>query len=134
MWSFRWLKTKSSRTDRKNWALFILLGDMKSFIGLQCCLKDITTMAIRLRSRSEEHTSELQSPCNLVCRLLLEKKNIKLTHHGTHTSAPRPGDARTTPVAGLRPGGLIPRLLGVPATASGSPPLTSHVRTTHRRT
>src|SRR5256885_17209646 len=28
----------------------------------------------RQRSRSEEHTSELQSPCNLVCRLLLEKK------------------------------------------------------------
>src|SRR5256885_9265839 len=27
------------------------------------------------RDRSEEHTSELQSPCNLVCRLLLEKKN-----------------------------------------------------------
>src|SRR5688500_19771219 len=27
--------------------------------------------------RSEEHTSELQSPCNLVCRLLLEKKKIK---------------------------------------------------------
>src|SRR5256885_9843244 len=26
------------------------------------------------RQRSEEHTSELQSPCNLVCRLLLEKK------------------------------------------------------------
>src|SRR5256885_6187484 len=29
------------------------------------------------RSRSEEHTSELQSPCNLVCRLLLEKKKNK---------------------------------------------------------
>src|SRR5256885_9859330 len=28
----------------------------------------------RARARSEEHTSELQSPCNLVCRLLLEKK------------------------------------------------------------
>src|SRR5256885_5517869 len=28
----------------------------------------------RRRHRSEEHTSELQSPCNLVCRLLLEKK------------------------------------------------------------
>src|SRR5688500_19805871 len=28
----------------------------------------------RHRVRSEEHTSELQSPCNLVCRLLLEKK------------------------------------------------------------
>src|SRR5256885_12357100 len=27
-------------------------------------------------SRSEEHTSELQSPCNLVCRLLLEQKNL----------------------------------------------------------
>src|SRR2546426_9313849 len=30
-----------------------------------------------LRNRSEEHTSELQSPCNLVCRLLLEKKKKK---------------------------------------------------------
>src|SRR3989454_2922052 len=29
------------------------------------------------RDRSEEHTSELQSPCNLVCRLLLEKKKEK---------------------------------------------------------
>src|SRR5688500_19913906 len=29
------------------------------------------------KSRSEEHTSELQSPCNLVCRLLLEKKKNK---------------------------------------------------------
>src|SRR5256885_9149704 len=28
------------------------------------------------KERSEEHTSELQSPCNLVCRLLLEKKKI----------------------------------------------------------
>src|SRR5256885_8523872 len=28
-------------------------------------------------ARSEEHTSELQSPCNLVCRLLLEKKKNK---------------------------------------------------------
>src|SRR2546426_8493086 len=33
--------------------------------------------------RSEEHTSELQSPCNLVCRLLLEKKK-KLTNHPHH--------------------------------------------------
>src|SRR5256885_8380235 len=31
-------------------------------------------------NRSEEHTSELQSPCNLVCRLLLEKKKKKQTH------------------------------------------------------
>src|SRR2546426_6763430 len=33
--------------------------------------------------RSEEHTSELQSPCNLVCRLLLEKKKTKITHANT---------------------------------------------------
>src|SRR3989454_7404267 len=31
------------------------------------------------RMRSEEHTSELQSPCNLVCRLLLEKKTTDMT-------------------------------------------------------
>src|SRR2546426_4927423 len=31
----------------------------------------------RAALRSEEHTSELQSPCNLVCRLLLEKKKKK---------------------------------------------------------
>src|SRR5256885_12857514 len=40
--------------------------------------------------RSEEHTSELQSPCNLVCRLLLEKKKhksicITITKHNTIT-------------------------------------------------
>src|SRR5205807_4445894 len=41
--------------------------------------KDIDEGAVKFRRqagsvRSEEHTSELQSPCNLVCRLLLEKK------------------------------------------------------------
>src|SRR5256885_12814994 len=38
--------------------------------------------------RSEEHTSELQSPCNLVCRLLLEKKkmnNNRTYHNSTMT-------------------------------------------------
>src|SRR5688500_19406824 len=35
----------------------------------------VPVSAIRTAVRSEEHTSELQSPCNLVCRLLLEKKN-----------------------------------------------------------
>src|SRR2546430_9838944 len=34
--------------------------------------------------RSEEHTSELQSQSNLVCRLLLEKNNIQLDAHVTH--------------------------------------------------
>src|SRR5256885_4106741 len=37
--------------------------------------KHLAPIAVRcLKNRSEEHTSELQSPCNLVCRLLLEKK------------------------------------------------------------
>src|SRR3989454_5376511 len=36
------------------------------------------------RGRSEEHTSELQSPCNLVCRLLLEKKKKKKQYYKSH--------------------------------------------------
>src|SRR5256885_13216618 len=40
----------------------------------------------RRSQRSEEHTSELQSPCNLVCRLLLEKKkkNTKILQQEQH--------------------------------------------------
>src|SRR5256885_10182855 len=37
----------------------------------------LTLLVLVLQTRSEEHTSELQSPCNLVCRLLLEKKKNK---------------------------------------------------------
>src|SRR2546426_93266 len=40
----------------------------------------------RLAVRSEEHTSELQSPCNLVCRLLLEKKKKKKQQHESRMS------------------------------------------------
>src|SRR5205807_9194391 len=40
------------------------------------CLANLHTIGHAMNLyRSEEHTSELQSPCNLVCRLLLEKKN-----------------------------------------------------------
>src|SRR5256885_9128713 len=40
--------------------------------------------------RSEEHTSELQSPCNLVCRLLLEKKKKNsFMYHAAFTLSPR---------------------------------------------
>src|SRR5256886_8831582 len=38
----------------------------------------------QLVSRSEEHTSELQSQSNLVCRLLLEKKNNNINHQSNH--------------------------------------------------
>src|SRR5256885_9178119 len=37
------------------------------------------THRVKPFTRSEEHTSELQSPCNLVCRLLLEKKKERPT-------------------------------------------------------
>src|SRR5688500_20289948 len=40
-----------------------------------CPPRSTTGRCTSTSSRSEEHTSELQSPCNLVCRLLLEKKN-----------------------------------------------------------
>src|SRR6202030_4474404 len=44
--------------------------------------------------RSEEHTSELQSPCNLVCRLLLEKKNKTYDHKFAYNFDP----LRATPL------------------------------------
>src|SRR2546426_5772638 len=49
--------------------------------------------------RSEEHTSELQSPCNLVCRLLLEKKKKynTLTTTGLWTNGQQNCELRQTP-------------------------------------
>src|SRR5256885_3000736 len=42
--------------------------------GVECQVRERTTATtFDWAMRSEEHTSELQSPCNLVCRLLLEK-------------------------------------------------------------
>src|ERR1022692_2527715 len=52
--------------------------------------------------RSEEHTSELQSPCNLVCRLLLEKKKTSTV------SGPGLTDRLRRPVQRL-PGGAQPK-------------------------
>src|SRR2546426_6915868 len=45
-----------------------------SFLGKLVEIKKTIRADSMLAGRSEEHTSELQSPCNLVCRLLLEKK------------------------------------------------------------
>src|SRR6266446_9636405 len=55
---------KALEKERRDGALVLAAAD---FAGL-------VAEADRLELRSEEHTSELQSPCNLVCRLLLEKK------------------------------------------------------------
>src|SRR5256885_8831701 len=45
--------------------------------GAQTAIGAIEALLKGEQQRSEEHTSELQSPCNLVCRLLLEKKKAE---------------------------------------------------------
>src|SRR5256885_13133310 len=51
------------------------LNDSDPVIHTTPSTPEPATTATATTLRSEEHTSELQSPCNLVCRLLLEKKN-----------------------------------------------------------
>src|SRR5256885_10022169 len=71
------------------------------------------------RARSEEHTSELQSPCNLVCRLLLEKKKTHTSPQELtcpHPPTPRPPCHRDPPCS--RPSALRIVPAGVPATLS----------------
>src|SRR2546426_2305427 len=51
-----------------------LFGERIAIVELEGLIVDVDD---QVRERSEEHTSELQSPCNLVCRLLLEKKKKK---------------------------------------------------------
>src|SRR5690348_17999306 len=63
--------TCSDLEDVLPFAELELLGHQRHDIGLTHRLR----IADR-QGRSEEHTSELQSPVHLVCRLLLEKKNI----------------------------------------------------------
>src|SRR2546426_12784656 len=57
-----------------------LVGDGLRRLGGDGDDRDLDAARLHLACRSEEHTSELQSPCNLVCRLLLEKKKKKYTH------------------------------------------------------
>src|SRR2546426_7350660 len=59
-----------------------LAGEVPAY-GLEFRAYDVVApvedWGLRGAERSEEHTSELQSPCNLVCRLLLEKKKKTIT-------------------------------------------------------
>src|SRR5256885_9465481 len=57
------------RADR-----FPQLDSVREFLSLAPLTDDNLRQSEPRDHRSEEHTSELQSPCNLVCRLLLEKK------------------------------------------------------------
>src|SRR3989454_7002526 len=53
------------------------IGQQSKFMHLEGEIRESGVYQIQQGERSEEHTSELQSPCNLVCRLLLEKKKNK---------------------------------------------------------
>src|ERR1022692_59560 len=53
-------------------------------ISAQGCIQNLVGADHATCIRSEEHTSELQSPCNLVCRLLLEKTIKLYCHRSSH--------------------------------------------------
>src|SRR5256885_4031284 len=70
--------------DRGDGAALVRLGEVPrervtGFVAMRIAIEDAVVEVAHVACsgtevRSEEHTSELQSPCNLVCRLLLEKK------------------------------------------------------------
>src|SRR5256885_8769615 len=64
-----WFNTTPTATGRPDGAELMIW--LKRTGGIQPAGSKVASGA---KIRSEEHTSELQSPCNLVCRLLLEKK------------------------------------------------------------
>src|SRR5256885_12820928 len=68
------------RLDRRE-----MFGDKQNLPDVMSVMRDLPVDRALRSSRSEEHTSELQSPCNLVCRLLLEKK--KPQQHATRQDA-----------------------------------------------
>src|SRR5256885_17006606 len=63
---------RRSRNCPASWGAQGLCGNQQR--GMACSSRVPISPRWRRADRSEEHTSELQSPCNLVCRLLLEKK------------------------------------------------------------
>src|SRR5256885_13336435 len=63
-----------SANEPKSVSLGVTYSLRVSSVGVPLVVSSIRAFP-RQRKRSEEHTSELQSPCNLVCRLLLEEKN-----------------------------------------------------------
>src|SRR5256885_9363356 len=60
-------------------AVYMSLVAVPAYLLARRVLRPRLALVACTLSRSEEHTSELQSPCNLVCRLLLEKKQVQRT-------------------------------------------------------
>src|SRR5256885_8779089 len=84
-------------------------------------------------ARSEEHTYELQSPCNIVCRLLLEKKNTQLSRPAPCSlpapclpspSTPRRSRRRDSPSSPARCCAFPPALPRAPNSSSCTPVMT----------
>src|SRR5438876_6690608 len=73
------LRTSTSRAMPTARSFFAVTGPTPHSVSTGSCCRNCSTRsgAITVRPRSEEHTSELQSPVHLVCRLLLEKKKKK---------------------------------------------------------
>src|SRR5256885_1299752 len=70
-------------------------GALEAVLAQTARLEDLVSSLLAL-TRSEEHTSELQSPCNLVCRLLLEKKKSNQHRYKRQLASPVfPDDVRS---------------------------------------
>src|SRR5256885_8437618 len=73
--------------------IYVTRPGTRSILARNCGTAKLCRTSMERRSaltgfptgRSEEHTSELQSPCNLVCRLLLEKKKKKKNTYSSNT-------------------------------------------------
>src|SRR5256885_13057525 len=74
-------------------------GELECLLLLGTAQYHGATCGWREHERSEEHTSELQSPCNLVCRLLLEKKKLRprLPVHHRSIRVPSRSDSSAHP-------------------------------------
>src|SRR2546430_11727460 len=75
---------RSYELRRKMRKVGVQLQHLGSQLSWQVFLGLSTDASGKLTGRSEEHTSELQSQSNLVCRLLLEKKKKKHKYSRTH--------------------------------------------------
>src|SRR2546430_4125853 len=89
---------------------------LKFWPCMECCISPVMTTNAIMGRRSEEHTSELQSQSNLVCRLLLEKKNTEqgcssLSFLATVARRHRCDAARTSPTR-RHTASLLPRVDG----------------------
>src|SRR5256886_9301947 len=89
--SLRFARLNFSRMPskaKKKKALFLLMGPPTA--PPNCFrLKSLSGLPSDVCARSEEHTSELQSQSNLVCRLLLEKKKNEHTRHCANNNVTR---------------------------------------------